>query len=216
MQMPQSPALPPMLQGKTIVTVMACYTGDGALGEALLAPMRSIGAPLLDTFAVIPFAKVGTIANDPEQAPPVYQYNDGGAFQPLTPDQIENLVSIAGDPAAGLFMTEIRQLGGALDRQPVDAMAFNFCEGAFYLNVMAIAPQPDQLAKGKAAIAKLISALEPAMTGQRLINFVDAGNAGPELTRSAYTPETFQRLRELKAKYDPNNVFRFNHNITPA
>ncbi len=139
-----------------------------------------------------------------------------GAFRAFTSNDIDTLLDIAGNPASGIFQVEIRQFGGALARQPEDAMAFNCRHAHLYLNVQATAPSPDQLEGGKQSIATMMQALQPAMTGETLINFLDAGNVGPDLTRAAYSPETYQRLRTLKDRYDAKNVFRFNHNIPPS
>ncbi len=59
-----------------------------------------------------------------------------------------------------------------------------------------------------------MQALKPGMTGEVLISL--AGNRGPDLTRAAYSPANYRRLIALKDKYDPKNVFRFNHNIPPS
>ena len=196
--------------------IMACYNGEAAEGEALLSPMRSLGTALLDTFALIPYSQVATISNDPDDAAPLFLYNESSAFQALASKDIETLLDIAGNRASGIFQIEIRQLGGALARQPEDAMAFNCRHAHFYLNVQATAPSPDQLTGGKQSIATMMQALQPALMGETLINFLDAGDVGPDLTRAAYTPETYQRLVALKDRYDAKNVFRFNHNIPPS
>jgi len=213
---PTSPDLPPQLRGTSAILIMACYNGETTEGETWLSPMRTLGTALLDTFARIPYSQVATIANDPDDAPPLFLYNESGAFQGFAPNDIDTLLAIAGDPASGIFDAEIRQLGGALARQPEDAMAFNCRSANFYLNVMTAAPSPDQLKGGKLSIARIRQALQPDMLGETLINFLDAGNVGPYLTRAAYTPANYQRLRELKNTYDATNVFRFNHNILPS
>jgi berberine-like enzyme len=59
-------------------------------------------------------------------------------------------------------------------------------------------------------------ALQPDMMGETRINFLDVGEVGPYLTRAAYTPGNYARLRALKNRYDAKNVFRFNHNIAPS
>ncbi len=213
---PDSPDLPPPLRGTSVITVMACYNGEATEGEALLSPMRTLGTTLLDTFALIPYSQVATIANDPDDAPPLFLYNESGAFETFSPSDIDAILDIAGNPASGIFQVEIRQLGGALARQPEDAMAFNCRLAHFYLDLQATAPSLDQLKEGKQSIASIRQALQPDMIGETLINFLDAGNVGPYLTRAAYTSKNFQRLRELKDTYDAKDVFRFNHNIPPS
>ncbi|MBV9615422.1 MAG: FAD-binding oxidoreductase, partial [Ktedonobacteraceae bacterium] len=210
---PTSPDLPPPLRGTSAIVIMACYNGEDEQGKALLAPMRTLGNPLLDTFAHIPYSKVATISNDPENAAPLFLYNESGAFATFASKDVDALVDIAGNRDSGIFQAEIRHLGGALARQPEDVMAFNCRNANWYLNVQATAPSPDQLTRGKHSIATLKQCLLSEMLGETLINFLDAGNVGPYLTRIAYTPNNYQRLRELKQRYDATNVFRFNHNI---
>jgi FAD/FMN-containing dehydrogenase len=64
--------------------------------------------------------------------------------------------------------------------------------------------------------AALLEALRPALTGEVLIDSLDAGSTGPHLTRAAYSEGNYRKLIALKDKYDPANVFRFNHNIAPS
>jgi hypothetical protein len=213
---PTSSDLPPPLRGTSAIIIMACSNGEAAEGEALLSPMRSLGTALLDTFALIPTSQVATIANDPDEAPPLFLYHESGTVQTFASDDSETLLGIAGNRGSGISMVEIRQLGGALARQPEDAMAFTCRQAHFSLNVQATAPSPDQLKGGKQAIATMMQALQPALTGETLINVLDAGNVGPDLTRAASSPETSQRLRALKERDDANNVFRFNHTLPPS
>jgi hypothetical protein len=216
MHFPPTPDLPPQLRGTSAIVLMACYNGEGANGEALLSPLRTLGTSLLDTFATLPYSHVATIANDPDDAPPFFSYSEGGAFQAFSQGDIETLLSIAGNAASGIALVEIRHLGGALARQPEDAMAFTCRQAHFYLDVRAMAPSPAQLEEGKRSIATLKQALKPDMMGETLINFLDVGEVGPYLTRAAYTPKNYSRLRALKDSYDAKNVFRFNHNIAPS
>jgi hypothetical protein len=75
---------------------------------------------------------------------------------------------------------------------------------------------PQVMGGGKRSVAELLEALKPALTGEVLINSLDAGHTGPHLTRAGYSAENYRRLVALKDKYDPANVFRFNHNIAPS
>ncbi|MBV9231865.1 MAG: FAD-binding oxidoreductase [Chloroflexi bacterium] len=216
MHFPPSPDHPPVLHGKSGIVVMACYNGGAKEGEALLQPMRTLGTPLLDTFATIPYSQVGTIAEDPHEAPPINYYIGVGALRDVSPHDIDTMLRIAGNPASGIPMVELRHFEGALARQPEDAMPFGLRQAKFYLNALAVAPALDVLAERKRSIATMIQALQPSLTGEVLINALRTGNASLDLTRAAYSPANYRRLVALKDRYDPKNVFRFNHNIPPS
>jgi FAD/FMN-containing dehydrogenase len=212
---PPAPAIPEPLRGASAIVIMVCSIGSAADGAALVAPLRAIGTPLLDTFRTMPYAQVGTIANDPPEAPPLFTFTKGIGLRDLSSDVIDALLRIAGDRASGIFVVEARHAGGALARQPEDAMPFGF-RSPWLVAALAAAPTPQALEGGTHSVAALFEALEPALTGEVLINGLDAGSTDPRLTRAAYSEENYRRLVGLKDKYDPANVFRFNHNIAPS
>jgi FAD/FMN-containing dehydrogenase len=212
---PPAPVIPEPLRGASAIVIMACYTGSTAEGEALVKPLRSVGTPLLDTFRPMPYAQIATIANDPPDAPPLFTFMNGGGLRDLSSDVIDAVLRIAGDRAGGIFLVEARHAGGALARQPEDAMPFGF-RSPWFVSALAAAPTPQELEGGKQSVASLLEALKPALTGEVLINGLDAGNTGPHLTAAAYSEENYCKLVALKDTYDPANVFRFNHNIAPS
>ncbi len=212
---PPVPAIPEPLRGASAVVVMACYNGSATDGEALLQPLRSLGTPLLDTFRSMPYSEVATIANDPPEAPPLHTFGHGGGLREMSSDVIDALLRIAGDRAAGIFLVEARHAGGALARQPDDAMPFRF-RSPWFISALAAAPTPQALDGGKRSVAALLEAVQSALTGEVLINGLDPEHAGPDATRAAYSEENYRRLVALKDTYDPANVFRFNHNIAPT
>jgi hypothetical protein len=140
---------------------------------------------------------------------------NGGGLRDLSSGVIDALLRIAGDRTAGIFLVEARHAGGALARQPQDAMPFGF-RSPWFISALAAAPTPLVLEGGKRSVAALLEALKPALTGEVLINGLDAGNTGADLTCAAYSEENYRKLVALKDKYDPANVFRFNHNIAPS
>lgn len=213
---PPSPALPPDLRGASLIVVLACYNGEATAGEALLQPMRTLGTPVYDTFAQIPYSQVATIANDPTEAPPVFYFRGAGAFQDFSDGDIEAIINTAGNPASGIFVVEIRHFGDALARHSEDAMPFALRRATLFLVAMAVAPSPDALATGKQSIATMMQAMAPSATSEMLINGLGPENASPEQTRASYSPEVYRRLVALKDQYDPQNTFRFNHNILPS
>jgi hypothetical protein len=209
---PPAPVIPEPLRGASAIVIMACYNGSAAEGEALVKPLRAIGTPLLDTFRSMPHAEIATIASDPPDAPPLFTSLNGGGLRELSSDVVDAVLRTAGDRTAGIFVVEARHVGGALARQPEDAMPFGF-RSPWCISALAAAPTPQLLEGGKRSVAALLEALKPNLTGEVLINGLDPGNTGPHQTRAGYSEENHRKLVALKDKYDPANVFRFNHNI---
>jgi hypothetical protein len=212
---PPAPVIPEPLRGASAIVIMVCYTGSTAEGEGLVRPLRSIGTSLLDTFRPMPYAQIATIASDPQEAPPLFTFTNGEGLRELSSDVIDALLRVAGDRAAGIFVVEARHTGGALARQPEDAMPFGF-RSPWFISALAAAPTPQVLEGGKRSVAALLEALKPVLTGEVLINSLDASRSDPRLTRAAYSEGNYRKLVSLKDKYDPANVFHFNHNITPS
>ena len=210
---PPLPTLPPLLRGKTVVLIAACYNGTAEDGETLLRPMRTLGTPLLDTFTQLPYSQVATIANDPVESLPHYYYNDHRAMQSLTASNIDAMLEVIANPASGVLALEIRHLGGVLANIPEDAMAVSMRDVNFNVWALATAPSISMLEIGKESITKMMQALKPDASVQALLNSLGYNDVGPDRTRAAYTAKNYQRLVELKEKYDPQNVFRFNHTI---
>jgi FAD/FMN-containing dehydrogenase len=68
----------------------------------------------------------------------------------------------------------------------------------------------------RAYLAYLAQAIRPPVTGTTYVNFLDLDGATPERVRAAYSSSDWARLVQLKYRYDPHNVFRFNRNIPPG
>ena len=212
---PPLPQLPPMLQGKSVVIVLGCYNGTEKEGQALFAPMRTMGTPLLDTFAQLPYSQIDTISNEPTEGAPFPIYYSHTTMHDFTSDDIDTFLKVAANPASGLYSVEVRHLGGILARIPEDEMAASVRDVNYSLNALAPAPTPELLERGKQSVVGIIQALTPAKSVQTLYNALLFNDNGPERARRAFTPEHYRRLVALKNAYDPQNVFRFNNNIPP-
>jgi hypothetical protein len=111
-------------------------------------------------------------------------------------------------------IVELRHLGGQLSRPPEVGNAVGNRDARFVFNTVSRlerAPIEDI----RPAHQRVIEALKPWSTGGRLLNFMMGENTGNEV-RSAYDPNDFKRLTEIKAAFDPQNLFRHNHNIPPV
>ena len=110
-------------------------------------------------------------------------------------------------------VSQLRVLGGATARVPVDATAYAHRNSRMMVNLAAFYETDEEKAQRQAWIAEFAAAISQGDTG-RYVNFLsDDGEAG---VRAAYPRNTYDRLASIKAVYDPENVFRVNHNIPPA
>lgn len=212
MRFPPLPQIPPPLQGAAVVVVRACAVGDLAGGEALIAPMRELGTPLMDTFGTLPYAAIDSVSMDPVDPMPFRATTM--VLRDLDEATIAALLEAAGpDVETPLMMVDIRDLrpapGDAIgdDRARVDGLA---------LYAIGIAFDPAMLPAIDGALAALRETLAPVASERVLLNFLGDGDQGPERTRAAFPAEAWARLGAAKRRYDPENRFRFNHNIGPS
>jgi FAD/FMN-containing dehydrogenase len=109
--------------------------------------------------------------------------------------------------------TQIRVLGGALARVPADATAYAHRDSRIMVNVAAMYQDPEERPKHAAWVSGLADELRQEDEGAYVGFLADEGE---ERIRAAYPGPTWDRLREVKREYDPDNVFRLNQNIPPA
>ena len=108
----------------------------------------------------------------------------------------------------------MHHLGGAMARVPADATPFTDRTSPYIVNCIARTPDVDDLPPHRewAQAAREAMALHGA--GRTYVNFT--GEAGDDQVKAAYPPDTYRRLQQLKDRYDPSNLFRFNQNVTPS
>jgi hypothetical protein len=104
-------------------------------------------------------------------------------------------------------------LGGAMARVPAEATAFAHRERRVMANVAALYERPEERPEHEAWVAGLASELSRGDAGA-YVGFL--GDEGHERVRAAYPGSTWDRLAAIKARYDPDNVFRLNQNVPPA
>src|SRR5918993_2615114 len=217
MNFPPVPELPEPLRGGSFISVRGCYCGEPVeAGEELLRPWREFGEPLVDTFGVMPYRQMDMISMDPLD--PLGFYTHVELLHELSAEAIEKLVELAGvESESPLAMLELRQLGGALASAPADLSPISRRDSRFIMFGLGISPTPEATPEVAQRIhehlARLAVEMRPYETGATYVNFLDLGDWDPERTQSAYSAEDFERLVELKNRYDPDNLFRFNRNI---
>jgi hypothetical protein len=210
LQVPPLPDVPEPVRGRQLVVVEAAYLGEEEAAGELLRPLRDL-APELDTFAAVPPAALGHLHMDPED--PVPFAMSGQMLDELPTAAIDAIVEAAGpDSGSPLLSLELRLLGGALTQAPPDAGALGRLDHAFLTLGVGMVMHPEMAPAINGHLDLVSSALEPWDSGVAYANFVDV----PLDTRTCYPPETFDRLQEVKAHYDPEDLFRANHPIPCA
>ncbi len=211
---PALPTVPESLRGQTFIAVRGCYCGDDlAEGPRLIEPARAaLGEPAVDTFAIMPVARMDTISMDPTS--PIGFSSHSELLPDLSPEIIETLVELGSDsPLIGL---ELRQLGGALSAPAAELSPMGHSTARFTMNAIGVTPTPEQARTLRSYLAHLAEAVRPYASGTTYLNFLDLDGATPERVRAAYSPDDWKRLVDLKDRRDPHNLFRFNRNIPPS
>ncbi|MFC0505123.1 FAD-binding oxidoreductase [Micromonospora costi] len=210
---PSSPSVPEPLRGRFTVHVRIAYLGTAVQGQRLVADLRAAAPALLDTVTEMPYTGVGGIHADPPGPAPTYEMS--ALLRDFPAEAAQALIATAGpgvDTPVGLV--EIRQLGGALAREPRVPNAVGNRDAAFQLSAAAFGA-PGMAEEFRAPLAALADATAPWATGRQQANFLTGYDTTVEAVARAYDPETYRRLAEVKAAFDPRNMFRVNHNIAP-
>jgi FAD/FMN-containing dehydrogenase len=210
MPAPPMPFVPEEAHGKLAIMGLMSYAGDPEAGQRALAPFRALAEPIADMLRPMPY---------PEVYPPEEEgYHPLAKGHTMFVDTIgrpeaETIVEHLGTSTAMMGVAQLRTLGGAMARVPVDATAFAHRQSKIMVNVAAIYERPDEIAVHGPWVEALAAALHQGDDGA-YVNFL--GDEGEARIHAAYPGPTWDRLRQIKARYDPTNLFRLNQNIPPA
>jgi FAD/FMN-containing dehydrogenase len=208
---PALPIVPPELVGKLIVGVVACYAGPVDDGEKVLRPLKEFGSSLLDLCVPKPYvAHQQTF--DPSFPHDCWYYVRSCDVAALDDDVVDVLVEHGERINSPMSSIALWQMGGAVSRVAEDETAFNGRNAGFTFNINGNTPTADGFEQEREWARAYWSALEPFHTSV-YTNFLM--EEGEERVREAYGPAKYDRLKALKRKYDPDNLFRLNQNIRP-
>jgi hypothetical protein len=215
MNYPPIPVLPEALRGRSFVMVRGCFCGPVEQGEALINEWRNWKAPLMDMFQSMPFSQVAAISADPVDPMPAALTT--AWMRELSDEAVDALVKYGLPHSSPLPLTlvEIRQAGGAIGRVDPEANAYGNRSASYCLECVGAAPTPEAEQSFRVHSSQLKQEMQSALTGGVYLNFLDQEEAALRV-KDAYLPETYQRLQEIKAKYDPQNVFSHGFYIPPA
>jgi len=210
MPAPPMPFVPAEQHGKLVIFAMLAHAGELEAGQRAIAPFRSLAAPIVDMVQPQPYSGMYP-PDDPS-------YHPVGVTRTLFVDAVDPLatrtiIEYLERSNAPMRVAQIRVLGGAMSRVPVDATAFAHRNRRILVNVAALYERPDEAATHEAWTTAFAAALQRGEVGA-YVNFV--GHEGEARIHEAYPAPTWDRLVAIKRRYDPTNLFRLNQNIPPA
>jgi FAD/FMN-containing dehydrogenase len=208
MNFPPIPDIPDPFRGKSFAVVEVIYCGNPADGEGLVAPVRELGDVAMETLATQPPVGIAELHMDPPS--PVPYWADSVVVGDLPAAAIDSLLEAVG-PNSGsqLLVVELRHCGGALARPAQDAGALTSLPGSFLAFGVGVVPVPEAMTPTRAWLGAFKASLAPYDAG-RVLNFSEERF---EMSQ-AFPPDTVDRLRAVKERYDPDDLFHANHPVT--
>jgi hypothetical protein len=211
-RVPALPVMPAELHGRHVVMAVGCYAGDLDEGERFIRPMRQFGTPLLDRWTPKPFLTHQSMfdASFPHGR---WTYFRSCNIADLTDDVIDILASAGANIASPYSSFPIFQLGGAVSTVGEDDTAFTGRSASYTVNISGVTEDAVGFDEERQWVREFWTELEPFHVSAYVNFLMDEGETR---IRRAYGPEKYARLRQLKRRYDPGNVFHLNQNIPPA
>ena len=198
--------------GDPIVAIIPCWCGDLDAGEKYLRPMREFGPPLVDAVQPIPFPQMQALFDDafPDGN---HNYWKSAFVNELSDEAIDLLIEHANAVPSPLSVLIVELYGGAMARVGADETAFAHRTSDHVVGILSQWADPADTETNIAWTRGVYDALQPHASGAFLLNFLDQEDDA--VIRAAFG-SNYNRLAELKRKYDPANFFRNNQNIIPA
>ena len=200
-------------EGDPVVAIVVGYIGDLADGEALVAPVRKFGSPLVDTIAPMSYVQLNQMFDAAFPYGRVQRYWKSSFLKQLGDDVLEILIDRAATMRSLMSMVGFFHVHGAATRVDPNETAFGLRDDQWDYDVISQWTDTAESAGHIQWTRQFWTAVEPFATGQVYVNHLDA-EEGTRI-KAAYS-DNFGRLVALKNKYDPTNLFRLNQNIRPA
>lgn len=211
---PPAPFIPQALHRKPVLAIIVCYVGTVEEGERVVQPLRNFGAPIFDGIQVKPFTSHNS-ALDAGQPSGMHYYWKSEYVTELADDAIETLVTFAATMTSPYSRLAVFQLGGAVQRHDEQAMAVSHRNAKYVIAINTGWADPQDTLKQIQWTSDLWTAIRPFSSGGVYVNFLSADD-GEDRVRAAYGATKFERLAQVKRKYDPDNLFQMNKNIKPG
>ncbi len=212
---PPMPFLPQEVHGELVILAMMVYAGEDVdEGERVIAPFRALAEPIVDMLKPMPYPQI----YPPEEG----DYHPTAVGRTMFLGSVdlaeaETIVEYLSTSEAPMRVAQLRVLGGAMARVSAQATAFAHRSAAIMANVAAFYEAIEERAARERWAREFEEALRQGEGNKGdgvYVNFL--GEEGEGRVRDAYPGSTWEKLVEIKGRYDPTNLFRLNHNIPPV
>jgi hypothetical protein len=189
-----------------------CYTGDLEKAEQVFKPIREVAPPAMDFVGPIPLPALQSMFDG--LYPPGLQWYWNADFVTDLSDEVIDLHMQYGDQLPSVHSTmHLYPINGAAHRVGVDDTAWSYREANFVQVIVGVDPDPANNPRTIAWSKEYWRRMHPFSAGGAYVNMMM--DEGQERVKAAYR-DNYPRLAQVKAKYDPGNLFRVNQNIKPA
>jgi FAD/FMN-containing dehydrogenase len=209
---PPAPAFPEELHMRKMCGVVWCWTGAAADADEALAPVRAFGPPALDGIAEVPFPAMNGAFD--ELYPAGYQWYWRADFVDEIPEEAVAAHVEHGAQLPSLHSTmHLYPINGAAGRVDRDATAWSYRGARYGQVIVGVDPDPANADAVRSWAQRYHDAVHPYTAGGAYVNMM-MHDEGQERIRASYR-DNYDRLVEVKRRYDPGNLFHVNQNIAP-
>jgi FAD binding domain-containing protein/berberine-like enzyme len=207
---PPAPFLPESIHGKNVAIIGLCYTGSIEAGEQVVAPIRAL-KPTVDIIGPMPYTALQAMF-DPIVPKGTCAYVKSDYFDDIPPAMVDDIVGWARRKPGAMSMARLNHFGGAMSRIATDATPFPHRKALFAFSPDALWHTPEEADANVQWAKGCWQALRAYSPRGAYVNFM--ADEGQERVRESYQGN-YDRLLQIKRKYDPSNLFRLNQNIKP-
>ena len=197
--------------GTKLALVVACHIGAPEQAEKDLRPLREFGSPVLVELGPLPYTVINSLL-DGGYPTGSLNYWKSGFLSGLSDEAIDELLERFAVCPSPMTAALLEQFHGEVTRVTVDATAVPHREPGYNFVVTSVWTDPAATDENVAWTKETFAAMEPFLVGRRYLNYFSEDDVGEDPVRAAYGPN-YERLVELKAKYDPTNLFHLNANV---
>jgi FAD/FMN-containing dehydrogenase len=208
---PPAPPFPEELWGRKACGIVWCYTGPHDQADQVLEPVRSYGSPLVVGLQPMPFTVLQS-AFDALYPAGLQWYWRADFFREISDQAIDVHVKYGQQLPTGHSTMHLYPIDGAASRVPQDATAFAYRDGGWAGVIVGVDPDPANADRISDWARDYWRELHPTSAGGGYVNFLM--DEGGDRVRAAYRGN-YERLAQVKRRYDPGNLFHLNQNIPP-